>query len=254
MLDLAARRAITFEPESAGGTFSKPKLRVRLLNRDFLTDDIEQAVWVALEKRAELGVVSSKNLARVAADTGDITREIKRQMLEAGWIDEAASGRKALLMTIFVIAFGLAVFSGVVAGVGGVWLPIIGVVALAGLAFAAIWMFSTYSGLSRSGQEAAAPWKAYREGLQRAAKDRTIALDLDVVLADSIAMNLGSAMDDRLKAATESGLTLSAFTTYGSVNTGGTFPYWIAFNSSIATTSGTATSSTVSGGGAGGAR
>ncbi len=98
------------------------------------------------------------------------------------------------------------------------------------------------------------PWKAYRKGLEKAAKDETAALDLDAVLADTVAMNLGSKMADRLKKANESGEELRAFASHTGTNLDAqyvaTFPWWIAFNSTIATSSGAAT--TVSGGGAGG--
>ncbi len=256
LLDLATRRALTFEVESEGGTFSQPKIKVRLLDHTLVRDEVEEAVWTALEKKAEIGVVSSKNLARAAGDTGDMNKAIKAQMSAMGWMDDEAGGRKALLIGIFIVTAGLAIFSGIVAGAGGTWWPAIGAVALGAVAIAAIVLYGNYSSLSRSGQEAALPWKAYRDGLKAAAKDETIRLDLNVVLADSVAMNLGSAMDDRLKEATKSGLTLSAFTSPGGASmmgaNGAYFPWWIAFNSSVTTASGSSSTSTVSGGGAGG--
>jgi uncharacterized membrane protein YgcG len=253
LLDLATRRALTFEVESEGGTFSQPKIKVRLLDHTLVRDEVEETVWAALEKKAEIGVISSKNLARAATDLGPTREAIKEQMRAAGWLDGDAAGRKALLAVIFVVAIGLAVFTSIVAAVGGIWLPAIGTVALVALGIGAVVLHSKYSSLSRIGQEAAMPWNAYRDGLQAAAKDDTIALDLNVVLADSVAMNLGSAMDDRLKEATKSGLTLSAFTSHGATSTTGAFfPWWIAFNSSVTTASGSSSTSTVSGGGAGG--
>jgi uncharacterized membrane protein YgcG len=257
LLDLATRRALTFEVENEGGTFSQPKIKVRLLDHTLVRDEVEETVWAALEKRAKVGVISSKDLARAAADMGPTREALKEQMRSADWLDEEATGRKAMLIGIFVVTFGLAVFTGIVAGSGGTWWPVIGTVALVAVGPAALVLYSKYSSLSRTGQEAAAPWKAYKDGLKAAAKDETIALDLNVVLADSVAMNLGSAMDDRLQEATKSGLTLSAFMPYGGSNavgpTGSYFPWWIAFNSSVTTASGSSTSgSTVSGGGAGG--
>lgn len=257
LLDLATRRALTFEAESEGGAFSEPKIQVRLLDHTQVRDEVEEAVWAALEMKAEVGLVSSKKLARAGADTTPMVAAIKARMGAEGWLDPEAPARKAWLMVIFVVAFALAVFFGIVAGAGGTWWPVIGTAALVGAGIAAIVLYSNYSSLSRCGQEAALPWTAYKEGLNAAAKDETIALDLNVVLADSVAMNLGSAMDDRLQEATKSGLTLSAFTSYGGSAVvgadGAYFPWWIAFNSSVTSTSGTSTSAgTVSGGGAGG--
>ena len=55
------------------------------------------------------------------------------------------------------------------------------------------------------------PWKAYRDGLKAGADDPMVFLDFDQVLPDVIGMNLGSAMNKRLKEATEAGLGLRAF-------------------------------------------
>jgi uncharacterized membrane protein YgcG len=130
-------------------------------------------------------------------------------------------------------------------------------VALVALVVAAIVMVAQYSSLSKEGQEAALPWKAYRDGIKAAAKDPLVELDLNTALADIVAMNLGSTMNKRLTEASEAGMGFSAFTSaFGSSSSATSpvvFPYWLAFNSSVATSSGTAGSTgTVSGGGAGG--
>ena len=251
LLDLAARDAVDIEPESEGGTFSKPAIQVRLVDRRLVSDDVEAALWGELERRADEGVVSSKNLNKVAADSKAVRQAVERQMRDQGWRDADAGGNKAGLMMIFVFAVVLLVFTAVVAAVGEQWLPVVAIAALAALAVTAMVMYSDYSGLSRQGQEAAIPWKAYREGLKRAAKDDAVALDLDAVLADSVAMNLGSAMSDRLKEANESGRALRAFTSPAGASYT-SFPWWVAFSGGFSTTSGSTGTGTVSGGGAGG--
>jgi uncharacterized protein (TIGR04222 family) len=252
ILDLATRHALAIEPESEGGFMSKPKIQVRLVDPGPIRDDIEATLCSQLESRARNGVVSSKDLANVAADSKPVREATKRQMLAEGWVDPEAPGRRAVLLAIFLAAGLLAVFGVIVSIASSNGLPIIGVVALLALAVTVLVFYSRYPTLTPEGQEAALPWKAYREGLKTAAKDTSVTLDLNEVLADSIAMNLGSAMNDRLKAANEAGEALLAFTNpQGTQTTMAAFPWWIAFSSSVSTSSGSS-SGVASGGGAGG--
>ena len=254
LLELASRNALDFQPESEGGMFNKPKIQVRLVDRDAVSNDIEAVLWSELEKQAKGGVVPSKGLTKVARDSKAVREEVKSKMRDEGWIDPGATGNKTGLVVIGIVAMVLAIFSLVVTAIGEQWVPVVGVVALAAVAVVALILHGTYSGLSRTGQEAAIPWEAYREGLKRSAKDDAAALDLDAVLADAVAMNLGSALNDRLKAANESGETLRAFASPNGMNRGfqaGYFPWWIAFSSSVSTSTGSGAGA-VSGGGAGG--
>ena len=253
ILDLATRDALAIEPESEGGLMSKPTVQVRLLDRTLVRDEIERPVWDRLERHAENGVVSSKNLAKVAQDSKPVREAIRRQLLAEGWLDPDAPGRRAILAGVSGIATILAIFCTIVAVAAGEWLPVIAIVPLVAVAVTAIVCFSAYPTLTPRGQEAALPWKAYRAGMKRAAKDTRVAMDLNEVLVDAIAMNLGSDMNDRLKAANEAGEALRAFTSpQGAYQSGTVFPFWIAFSSSVATTSGSSTTSVASGGGAGG--
>lgn len=256
LLDLAARDALDIEQESDGGRFGKPTVQVRLLDRGLVRDDIEAALWNELDQRAEQGMISGKNLAKSATDSTAVRAAVTDRLRNEAWLDERAGGRKAGVMTIALVAFVLATFSVVVAAVGENWLPAPGIIALAILAVAAVVMFDRYSRLSRTGQEAAIPWRAYREGLKEAATDDTVDLNLDAVLADAVAMNLGTALDSRLKAANESGQALRAFTSatglQQDVAWSASFPWWIAFSTVTSPSGSAASGSTVSSGGAGG--
>ncbi|MEZ4571458.1 MAG: DUF2207 domain-containing protein [Thermomicrobiales bacterium] len=255
ILDLARRDALDIEPESEGGTFSKPKVRIRLVDRNQVQNSIEATMWSELERRAEEGVISSEGLEKVAGDSASVRRSVEQDLLAEGWLDPRASSKRAPFIVVAILSALLAFGSFVIALVGATWLPVIGLVALAGVTVAAMVMYSRFPTLTPAGQEAAMPWRAYRAGLERAAKDRTAALDLDAVLADAVAMNLGARMEDRLKRANASGEALRAFTSHTGVDYSAqyaaTFPWWIAFSSTVATSSGSATA-TVSGAGAGG--
>ncbi len=259
LLDLAGRGALTIEPEGESGRFSKPKIQIRLVDNRLVENTVDSALWVELDRLARDGVVSSRNLAKLSGKTKTVYAAIREHLAAHRWPNPAASRARAGLFSIAAVAGGLAIFTGVVASNGdNWWLAGAGIAVLTLVALAATVLGSTYSGLTREGQEAAIPWKAYRDGLKRAGKDESIALDLDAILPDVVAMGLGSALDKRLKAAGSSGQTLRAFSGATGMNgSDGTtvayFPFWVAFNSSVTSTS-ASSSSTVSssGGGSGG--
>ena len=251
LLDLAARDAVDIEPESDGGMFSKPTVRLRLIDHGPVRDEVEVALWTAMEKRADNGVVSSNSLTKVAGHSKDVRKIIERQMRDAGWIDAGAARNKAGLLVVGILGVLLTLFSLVVAIAGGVWLPIVSLVASAAVAVIAFGLYIAYSALSRTGQEAAIPWRAYRQGLERAAKDVALPLDLDAVLADTVAMNLASAMDDRLKAAQVAGQVPRVL--MARANSDRPVTSWITSSSIVTMTGGSSSGSgTVSGGGVGG--
>lgn len=255
LLDLAGRGALSIEPEGEGGRFSKPKIQIRLLDDRLITNTVESALWVELGKLARDGVVSSQNLTKLSGKTRTIYAAIREQMTAYRWLNPAARRAQAGLFSIGFVALGLAILLGVIASNGdNWWLTGVGIVALGLVFLVGVFLGSTYSRLTREGQEAAIPWRAYRDGLKRAGKDESVRLDLDAILPDIAAMGLGSALDKRLKAAGSSGQTLRAFSGATGMDsaTMAYFPFWVAFNSSVASTSASGSSGTISSSGAGG--
>ena len=253
LLDLAARDALDIEPESEGGTFSKPKIQVRLLDRKVLSDDVETALWAELEDRAESGVVSSKELGKLTQKPKPVRDVIAGQMQDRGWLDPTANTKRAPLLVVAIIAIALGILSAAIAGAGGHVAVVFAIVALFVVGIGSIAMFGAFSRMSQIGIEAALPWKAYQQGLEDTAKDEGATMDLDAVLADAIALDVGRHLGDRLESANENGEAIRAFTSQHSGTTGvdvGVFPWWIAFNSVVASSSG---GGAVAGGGAGGA-
>ena len=254
VLDLAARGAMRIEPESEGGTFSQPKIKVRLLDDRLLEAPEERIVWDALQKRAELGVVSSKNLPRAAGDDSLLKQQVVATMRERDWLDPRAGRPRNGLVAIGILALVAALLTFVVTLAAGDWPGYIGAGLLVVVGILAFGLYGNYSALSRPGQLAARGWRAYRDGLKQAAKDDALPINLDEVLADAVAFNLGSAVDGRMKSAVEEGASFRAFST--STSSGASFPaffpWWIAYNASISTTTGSTAGATVSGGGAGG--
>ena len=99
---------------------------------------------------------------------------------------------------------------------------------------------------------AAQPWKAYKQGLEDAADDEAVTIDLDEVLVDVVALGIGHEFEDRLEASNEAGEPLRAFASQESGTSSSiaaVFPWWVAFNSA---TGASGSGGTVAGGGAGG--
>jgi uncharacterized membrane protein YgcG len=254
VLDPATRGALRIEPESEGGTFSRPKIKVRLLDERLLSAAEERIVWDALQRRAELGVVSSKNLPRAASDDSSLKQRVSATMRERDWLDSHAGKPRTGLFVIGLLALAAALGTFIVTTAAGGGQGFIGVGLLVVAGILAFGLYGNYSGLSRTGQMAALRWRAYRDGLKQAAKSNTLPINFDDVLADAVAFNLGSAVDGRMKSAVEEGTTFRAFSasTAGGASFPAIFPWWVAYTSSMSTASGSSAGSTVSGGGAGG--
>ncbi|MEJ7837748.1 MAG: TPM domain-containing protein [Thermomicrobiales bacterium] len=255
LLGLAERGAVAIEPESEGGTFSSPKVQVRLLDESLATSEFDRALWSGLVSRADGDLVPSKELQKVSTDTKLLAPLVDTGLRSNGWTDGSSTKPRAWLVVIGLLAIGFGIFGIVVAAMGGGWMMLIGTIALFGVGIAALVMSATYSPLTREGQVAALPWKAYREGLKRAAKDRTIEFDLDKIFVDAVALNLGHDFDARLKEAVKEGVTLRAFRDQQgrAMATDTSFPFWIAYSTVFSSSSGTAaSSSTASSGSAGG--
>lgn len=250
LLDLATRGAVDIEPESDGGTFSSPKVQIRLCDEGLVRDDIDGAVWRGLVDGADGGVVDSTALAKVVGDPSAVRTALRDRLIAEGWLDARAWVPQAWIGGIATLGWMLLVAGIVIGAIGDAPWP--AWVAMGGLAVAAVVatvLAAGYPNLSTAGQDAAIPWTAYRDGLKAAAKDEHTALDLDAVLPDAVALDLGSALGDRMKAATDSGQVMRAFRAAGGSAQLSTYPWWIAFTSSTSPSGG---GTTVSGGGAGG--
>jgi uncharacterized membrane protein YgcG len=253
VLDLAARGALAIEPERDDGVFRQDRIQVRLLDRERINDEIEAALWNDLESRADDGVVSSKELGRLAQKGSEIRNLLRDGMRGAGWLDDGYNRRLGTLAIVAIAAVALLIFTIVVAVQGATWWPVVGAGALACLIVAAGVVVARDSSLTLAAQDVALPWRAYKEGIKQATRDMSVPLDLDRALPDAVAMNLGSGMEKRLEHAFRSGIALRVFSS--TMHAGATasstpgFMIWPAFSSTMATSS---ASSTVSSGGSGG--
>ena len=164
ILSLAERGGLMFEQESAGSRFSSPRLRIRLNPGAAPDDAIDRAVWVQLGKREEQGIVSSKNLQKIAGESGPTRKAISEVLSSQGWVSDSLSGSRNGIVWVSIVAGVLAFASLIITGIGGNWISVISAVALALVCIGGMVAYFSFSPLTRSGQVAAVPWKAYRSG------------------------------------------------------------------------------------------
>ncbi len=257
VLGLAARGALDVEQEG-GETPDDHEARLRLLDRSMVRGGVDAAVWDQLSAAADDGVVAGEALGEVAADTAPTREAVRTELAHRGWWDDAAPRAHVVLGAVGVAAFVLVVVGAVIAAAGAEPLVLAGLVPLAALGVLAFVLLARHPQLSGAGLAAARPWRAYREGLEAAAKDDGVRVDLDAVLPDVVAMNLGAAWTDRLEAATEDGGVLRALSSSGGSSSGGApgspgVVPWVVFSGAFASSGGAGTVTTVSPGGGGGA-
>lgn len=254
VLEFAARDGLVIEPDEESAGSGEGTVQLRILDDSVPRDEIERLIWHDLREQATDGVVDSDGVAVLSGATSGVFTLIKEQARLYGWLNENASRARWTLGGLTVVAAVVTIFSITVIA-GGAPLMLISAIP-AGIATVAIFvLLTTFSGLSVTGLDAARPWEAYRNGLKRAAHDESTALDLDAVLTDVVAFNLGTDFKDRLDAATDGSTasSLRAFTAPSSVPTAtnAAFFPWIVFSGSFASSSG-GTGAGASGAGAGG--
>ncbi len=253
ILELAVREGLVIEQEESLKKNDDGALRLRLLNDQVPRDDVERHLWKELREQAEDGLVDSAKLQKLAQNTSGIHSVIKDQARLYGWLNDKAPRTQAWLLGLAVIA-GVLLAGSLVVVANGAPLMLISAMPALLLVVLCVVFATTFSRLSVPGLDAARPWVAYRDGLKKAGKDEAVELDLDAVLTDVIAFNLGGDFDKRLAAATDgtAATTLQAFTPLGGAPTGmppAILP-WAIFSGAFVTSGGAGVG--VSGAGAGG--
>lgn len=253
---LAGRGALAVEREEPLPEHGSGTVAVRLLDRPEDADPVETAVWDALTERAEEGVVGSVALARLARSAPGVRAAVVDGLVSHGWWDEGAGRARAVLATVAAVT-ALLGFTGFLLGsVAGSGASMGGAAALLAVAVVAAVMAARHPRLSRAGLEAARGWRAYREGIRLAADMEAVPLDLDAVLPEALAMNLGLALRPRLEEATGSDAPPRALALVSSATTAAV--PWSAFSGTFfagpagGAYGGAAGGGIVSGGGAGG--
>lgn len=245
ILDLAARGALAIEPDG------KNKVRVHLLDESLVRTGFEQGVWRAFAQRADAErIVSGKQLGESRKDWGNIREVIKREMLARGWFDPDAGEQRTPFYIAAVGLLALAIVAIIFAAIAESLFALVAVVALFITAIAAFGAAVSIPSTSSAGDEAAAPWRGYQRYLKSSRKNPQVDLDLDTAVPYAVALGASGDLDKRLKTASADGY-LPAWLGGSQADgawTAGFYPYWIAFNSSVAPTSTSTTSTGASAG------
>ncbi len=263
VIDLAGRGALRIEPEDGGqrarrdeeqgGEAKVEAVQIRLVDSQVLRAPVEKVVWRELAAHATHDVVRGKALAKVSQKTGPVGDAVRHEMTERGWINPEASRAKNSLGVVVALMTLLVGADLVFLASGASLLMLFGLVPAALVVVTSVVMIIRFSRLSARGQEDAAPWRAYREGLVAAAKDPGAALDVDVAVPDLVATGQAAEVEQLLERAGERGQTLAAFAGLGTAQDTLLVPFWTIYAGAfMASGAGAAGTVTGAGGGAGG--
>ena len=249
LLDLARRGALVVEPAD------QHSARIRPLNASVLAAEHERQLWSALAAATDgEGTVSSKELGKAMVKLGDFQEAIRADLVARGWYDPTAKARRSPLYSAALAALLGGILALILAAIGReFWgLPAAGFFLASSIA-----LFSFAYALpetTAAGERAAAPWHAYRAGLEQAGRDQQRPLDLDTALPDAAALGVTSKLDKRLKDASNNGYAPAWFVRNDSSDGGAAFyPIWLVLhNSSTSSSSSSSSTAATGGGGAGG--
>jgi uncharacterized membrane protein YgcG len=232
LLDLARRGALGIET-----TGKRHQHQLRLLDGTLARPGYETAVWHSLATHAADGVVPNRALARLRTGWSSVRDMLRADLVARGWFDPQLSRRQRPFLLAGFGAMALAVLALLTTALGDqVW----GLAGAGLLVVAALFGFvllARVPHLTPDGDVAAAPWRAYREGLRQNRDHPQLALDLDVVLPYAVGLGVTQALNNRLKDASAEGYAPAWFALPAGSD-GGFYPYWIAFHGSVAPSAG----------------
>lgn len=250
MLDLTAREAIAIEP--AG----KKKIQLRLLDQTRVRSGYEQMIWDALAGQAGPdGVVENNRIGKVRSAWGGIRAQMRAELVERGWFDAGAGDQRRpfwIVATVFYVLAAVVILLSIISG--SLW-GIVAMALLGAIGTFAIALAAMVPNTTPEGDEVAAPWRGYKDYLKTAGKNPQASIDLDTAVPYALALGTGQAFNKRLEHASAAGylpVWMGGPQTSGAWS-GGFYPYWIAFNSSVSpSSSGSAASGASAGSGAAG--
>lgn len=234
LLDLTARGALAIEPEG------KKKIQMRLLDESLVRPGYERLIWDALADQAEPGgVVTDKRLGKARSKWSDIRTAIHAELVERGWFDTRAGEQRKPFWIAAVVLYLLAGIAVVLAILAGSPWAIVAVALPAALGTVAIILAAMIPNTTPEGDEVAAPWRGYQRYLKSAGKNPQVDIDLDTAVPYALALSAGQSFSKRLERASAAGY-LPAWMggpAASGAYANGFYPYWIAFNSSVAPSS-----------------
>lgn len=247
LLDFARRGFVAIEPQG------KKEVALRLLTTTPRLLPFEQVVWSPLAQAANAeGIIPPKELSRITRRGKEFQAALKKELVSRGWFNPAVSAQQRPLYLGGTVALVLGGLGLIVALIGQQVWGLLGAGLLLIFGFGVVMIGAYFPQTTPEGEAVAGPWHAYKAGINAAAREKNQPLDLDAILPDAVAFGLITALNQRIKRASEQGYAPSWFVRQSAQGTNAVafYPYWIFFQSSISPTS-TSTGGGASSGGAG---
>ncbi len=234
LLDFARRGLVAIEPQGS------KEVAIRRLTAQPTLSPFEQAVWSPLAEAANNdGLIAPKQLGRVTKRGKEFQAALNAELEQRGWFDPHVGAIQRPLYLAGTVALALGVLGFIVALIGQQAPGLVASSLLFVVGFIVLMLGAYFPRTTAQGEAIAAPWHAYKAGLSAAARDRNQQLDLDTTLPDAVAFGPVSALNRRIKDASEQGYAPSWFIRKSAQNnnTVAFYPYWIVFHSSVSPTS-----------------
>lgn len=205
LLSLATRGALVLEAQRTGPRRRRSSLGLRLLDGAVERDPVEDVVWDRLVERARGEGVAAHSLRSLATERTLGREELQDALRRRGWLEEHRP-RAVRRMTAIAVGAGVLVALRFAASDEN---TVVGASALAAavLLLASLGLSSVYPVLSPAGLDVRRAWKAYEKGLVAAVRgDEDLrSADLDVVVADLVALGRQGSVREHLAPAVASG-------------------------------------------------
>ncbi len=229
LLDFARRGLLSVEP--SGNNLAQ----LRLLGDGDELRGIEQKLWQRIESVAdEDRIVQPGKLVELRKSWQPLRHDLRQNMIERGWFDPQARGRDAWFYVAAALAFLGAIAGFLLAAIGEIPWPLIGFGVLLACGIAMLIAGQRYPETTEEGRRAAAPWVAYREGMQSGAVTTLSASELQQAIPYMLAIS-GPRLGSRFlrHSATAEQEALLQRTQPTAVSTGvvgtGYYPYWLYY-------------------------
>ncbi|HQX63160.1 MAG TPA: DUF2207 domain-containing protein [Thermomicrobiales bacterium] len=235
LLDLTARGGLAIEP------VGKKKIQIRLVDESVIQPGYERMIWDALASQADpAGAIGTKQLGKVRKSWGGIRKAIRAELIARGWFASDTSAQRQPFWITGTILYTLTLIAVVLAIVAESPWVLIGFVPLGMIGTLALVLSAIIPNTTLEGDKVAAPWRGYQRYLRLAGKNPQVDIDLDTAVPYALALSAGQSFSKRLERASAAGY-LPAWMggpAASGAYSNGFFPYWVAFNSSVAPSGG----------------
>lgn len=198
ILDLTRRGELSLDPRTDGS------FRLRLVHEPARPASFEKQLWSALESVAVQNIIESADIPDLALAWRPAIQELEAELRRRGWF-QADDPNLPWVNRWSAAGYLLAVAASVVAMASGQPEAVPGIAVLYSVGVLATLLGLSAPVLTSEGAAEAAPWRAYRQWLARAARDLSVPLELERELSYAVAFGLGRDFGRRIAAEDEVG-------------------------------------------------